>query len=60
MTTAMENTCAFVIKTHQVKCFNALDFVNKPQEMLTNEIYIFYIVDSEILLVLLFLSLCHF
>ena len=33
MTTKMENTCAFIIKTCQVKCFNALDFVNKPQEL---------------------------
>ena len=32
MTTKMENALTFVVKTCQVKCLNALDFVNKPQE----------------------------
>ena len=59
MTTKMEHIHAFVKKACQVKCLNALDFVNNLIKGILNKKYIFYMVDSEILLLLSFLSLCH-
>ena len=63
MTIKMHNICTFITKTCEVKCFNTLGFVNILKKCTRNEIYIFHMLASEILGLLLFLSvglLCLF
>ena len=58
MTTKMQNTHAFVIKKHVKWSVSVLGILtNNLRKRITNEIYMFCMVDSEILWFLLFLSL---
>ena len=58
-TTKMQNVCALVEENAKPKCFDTLDYVNNPRKHIANEIYMFHMIDSKLLSLLLFLCIIN-